>query len=176
MFDLPELRRLLALQLGVAAETVIAPGATVEDAALEVVEWARRHNRLCDLANAAAAERAQNHVLQAIARLMPAVAEGGRRTWEPLPENVEGRYRWEQPPEITRPSVQRTLGRVETQIEALRADVAELRQELTTQQAAQRQESERQRAGLRTLLWLVLVLMGGVLGTAGAVAAHAWGG
>jgi len=65
---------------------------------------------------------------------------------------------------------------VETQIEALRADVAELRQELTTQQAAQRQESERQRAGLRTLLWLVLVLMGGVLGTAGAVAAHAWGG
>ena len=182
-FNAEEMAQLAATHLGLSAGTIWPARATTSEAALALMGWAERHRRLCDLATAAAQERPGNEALQMIARLMPLwCASEGRQEWDPLPEDVERRSSVPDPGDYSN-GVQRTLGRVETQIDALRTDVAEVRQELAAQREAsekqrleRREEMEKQRAELRTLLWLVLVLMGGVIGTAGAVAAHAWGG
>lgn len=175
-FDLAELRRLLA-GLGVTPETVIPPSATVDAAALEIVAWARRHNRLCDLADAAAGERPQNTVIQAVARLMPAVAEGGRRVGTP-PEN-ERRSSVTDPGGYGSNGVREALGRYGAQIDALRDDVSEVR-EAVAAVPTMRQEIADVRRSQRTQFWVQLGLwtstLAGIAATAYALARHVWGG
>lgn len=164
-FSVQELRELVETRLGEDPAQIWGEDVTVNEAAGELVAWARRRGRLCDLASAAAAARPQNETLAAAARLMPLVSEGGRRVGTPPVEESEARVA--DPGEYGN-GVQRTLGRVETQIDALRADVADMRAEL----AAQRADSAKRAAGQRAQLWLTLVLVVGVLTTAGALAAH----
>lgn len=171
-YNLDELRLLAATGLGAEPESIWGDGATVGEAARELVAWARRHDRLCDLATAAAQGRPQNDALQAVKRLMPLVCAGGqRRVGTPQGETERQGQVADYPGGEYGNGVQRTLGRVETQVDALREDMTALRQEL----AAQREDAARRYAGQRAQLWLLVVAVAGMLGTAGALAAHAWG-
>lgn len=172
-FSVPELRE-LAAEVGADAAQIWGEDATVNAAALALVEWMRRRERLCDLANAAAAARPQNAQLHDAARLLPLMYRdsGQRGDVKSAPPVVEVERR----AQVTDPGieygngVQRTLGRVESQIDALRSDVAGMRQEL----AAQRADSEQRAVTQRVHLWLTLLAVAGTLGTAAALVTHMW--
>lgn len=176
-YNLDELRLLAATGLGAEPESIWGDGATVGEAARELVAWARRHDRLCDLATAAAQGRPQNDALQAVKRLMPLVCAGGqRRVGTPQGETERQGQVADYPGEN---GVREAIGRYGAQIETLIEQITSLRAEIAqvrVAQEAQRAEAARRAATQRAQLWLLVVAVAGMLTTAGALAAHAWGG
>lgn len=146
-FNMAELRLMLA-RLGVNWESVFTADDTVDEAAMAIVEWAKRRGRLCDLAGAAAEERPNNAILQTVARLMPAVAVSGRRVGTPSGE-TERSATVSYPGDNNEANVHQALGNFGARLSALES-------------------------GQRVVIWLLVPSLALNVLTLGGLVLHLW--
>ena len=65
-FNTEELRQLAAIELGVDLDRVVHDGGTLEQRALDLIEWAQRQNRLAELLCGAYNRNGNNQKLTAL--------------------------------------------------------------------------------------------------------------
>lgn len=175
-FSLAELEQMATARLGVNWQSVCGEGCTIDEAAGALVEWAKRRGRLVELARAAAAERPQNDILAATARLMPVAvgseagqAEERRRAVGAAPEETERRAHGMGLEEYEpRNGVQRSLGDLNARMEALEKGQEKL-------QTGQEKLQQKMDAKFTVLIWALVGSVGVNFATLAGLALHAWG-